>query len=217
MAEEIRIGVFICDCGSNIRGVIDVPRLVEFSKTLPHVVLSDEGKWTCSVDYLSRMKELIKEHSLNRVVVAACTPRTHEPLFKRTVKEVGLNPYLLEFVSIREQASWVHMKQKEEATKKAKDLIKMAVSKAALLEEGEEIRLPVGKESVVIGGGISGIYSALSLANQGFQVTLIEREKELGGILKRLKSVKVDSKELDPKEVLQAKLNEIESNSNIRY
>jgi len=216
MADEIRIGVFICDCGSNIRGVIDVPELVEFSKTLPYVVVSDEGKWTCSVDYLSRMKDLIKEHSLNRVVVAACTPRTHEPLFKRTVKEAGLNPYLLEFVSIREQASWVHMKQKEEATKKAKDLIKMAVSKAALLEEGEEIRLPVGKESVVIGGGISGIYSALSLANQGFQVTLIEREKELGGILKRLKSVKVDSKELDPKEVLQAKLNEIESNSNIK-
>ncbi len=116
MTEEIRIGVFVCDCGTNIAGVVNVPEVVEYAKTLKHVVMADEGKWSCSVDYLGRMQELIKEHRLNRVVIASCTPRTHEPLFKRTTKEAGVNPYLLEFVSIREQVSWVHMREPEVAT-----------------------------------------------------------------------------------------------------
>jgi heterodisulfide reductase subunit A len=112
-----------------------VPEVVEYARGLKHVVFADEGKWSCSVDYLATMKELIKEHNLNRVVIASCTPRTHEPLFKRTVKEAGLNPYLLEFVSIREQSSWVHRDDPQKATDKAKDLVKMGVAKAALLEE----------------------------------------------------------------------------------
>ncbi|RLB15571.1 MAG: heterodisulfide reductase, partial [Deltaproteobacteria bacterium] len=116
MQDEVRIGVFVCDCGSNIAGVVNVPEVVEYAKGLKNVVFADEGRWSCSVDYLESMKQLIKEHRLNRVVIAACTPRTHEPLFKRTVREAGLNPYLLEFVSIREQSSWVHMDDPSAAT-----------------------------------------------------------------------------------------------------
>ena len=142
---EIRIGVFVCDCGSNIAGVVNVPEVVEYARGLDHVALADEGRWSCSVDYLNRLKGLVQEHRLNRVVIASCTPRTHEPLFKQSVKEAGLNPYLLEFVSIREQSSWVHMNEPDMATQKAKDLVKMGVVKAALLEEGEEIRLPVNR------------------------------------------------------------------------
>ena len=122
--EEIRIGVFVCDCGTNIAGVVDVPEVTEYARGLENVVLADEGRWSCSVDYLKKLQDLIKENNINRVVIASCTPRTHEPLFKRTTKEAGVNPYLLEFVSIREQVSWVHMKQPEIATQKAKDLIK---------------------------------------------------------------------------------------------
>ncbi|MBL7102487.1 MAG: CoB--CoM heterodisulfide reductase iron-sulfur subunit A family protein, partial [Desulfobacteraceae bacterium] len=151
--EDVRVGVFVCDCGSNIARVVDVPAVVAYAKGLEKVVFADEGKWSCSVDALSDMQASIKEHNLNRVVIASCTPRTHEPLFKQTVKEAGLNPYLLEFVSIREQVSWVHMGEPEKATQKAKDLVKMGVAKAILLEEGEEIRLPVGKECLIIGGG----------------------------------------------------------------
>jgi heterodisulfide reductase subunit A len=131
--EEIRIGVFVCDCGTNIAGVVDVPAVVDYAKGLENVVLADEGRWSCSVDYLGKMQALIQEHKINRVVVASCTPRTHERLFKRTVKEAGVNPYLLEFVSIREQVSWVHMKEPQIATQKAQDLVKMGVAKAALL------------------------------------------------------------------------------------
>ena len=140
--EDVRVGVFVCDCGSNIAAVVNVPEVVEYAKGLRKVVFVDEGRWSCSVDALSAMEESIKEHNINRVVIASCTPRTHEPLFKQTVKKAGLNPYLLEFVSIREQVSWVHMNEPEIATQKAKDLLKMGVAKAILLEEGEEIRLP---------------------------------------------------------------------------
>jgi len=186
MPEEIRIGVFVCDCGTNIAGVLDVPELVAYARTLHHVVLADEGKWSCSVDYLGRMQDLIREQRLNRVVVASCTPRTHEPLFKRTTREAGVNPYLLEFVSIREQVSWVHMREPRAATEKAKDLIKMGVAKAALLEEGEEIRLPVQTDCLIIGGGVAGMNAALSVAAQGFQAHLVEKEARLGGILNNL-------------------------------
>jgi heterodisulfide reductase subunit A len=186
MTEEIRIGVFVCDCGTNIAGVVDVPAVVDYARGLKHVVMADEGKWSCSVDYLGRLQQLVKEHRLNRVVVASCTPRTHEPLFKRTVKEAGLNPYLLEFVSIREQVSWVHMRTPEVATAKAKDLIKMGVAKAALLEEGEEIRLPVKTDCLIIGGGMAGMSAALSVAAQGFHAFLVEKTPQLGGLLNRL-------------------------------
>jgi heterodisulfide reductase subunit A2 len=180
MSEDLRIGVFVCDCGSNIAGVVNVPEVVEYSRTLPNVAYADEGKWSCSVDALSSMQQAIKDQKLNRVVIASCTPRTHEPLFKQTVKEAGMNPYLLEFVSIREQVSWVHMNEPEAATRKAKDLVKMGVAKAALLEEGEEIRLPVGKECMVIGGGVAGMNAALSVAAQGFKAIIVEKEPGSG-------------------------------------
>jgi heterodisulfide reductase subunit A len=179
MEDDIRIGVFVCDCGSNIAGVVDVPQVVEYARSLAHVAHVDEGKWSCSVDALSSMQEAIRENRLNRVVIASCTPRTHEPLFKRTVKEAGLNPYLLEFVSIREQVSWVHMNEPEIATEKAKDLLKMGVAKAALLEEGEEIRLPVQKDCLVIGGGVTGMTAALHIADQGFHAYIVENEPRL--------------------------------------
>jgi heterodisulfide reductase subunit A len=214
--EEIRIGVFVCDCGTNIAGVVNVPEVVAYAKTLKNVVFADEGRWSCSVDYLARMKELIQENRLNRIVISACTPRTHEPLFKRTAKEAGVNPYLLEFVSIREQVSWVHMKQPEIATDKAKDLIKMGVAKAALLEEGQEIRLPVKTDCLIIGGGMAGMNAALSVANQGFNAVIVEKEPQLGGILNRICFISHDNHKIPAVKVVQAKVAEVQSNPNIK-
>jgi len=216
MSEDIRIGVFICDCGTNIAGVVDVPQLVEYAKGLDHVVFADEGRWSCSVDYLARMKESIQEQKLNRVVISACTPRTHEPLFKRTAKEAGVNPYLLEFVSIREQVSWVHMKEPEIATEKAKDLIKMGVAKAALLEEGQEIRLPVKTDCLIIGGGMAGINSALSIADQGFNAFLVEKERRLGGILNELCFISHENHKSPAAKIVQAKVDQVQTHPNIK-
>lgn len=213
--EKIRIGVFVCDCGTNIAGVVNVPELVEYAMTLENVVFADEGRWSCSVDYLTRMKDLIRDNRLNRVVISACTPRTHEPLFKRTAKEAGVNPYLLEFVSIREQVSWVHMKEPEIATDKAKDLIKMGVAKAALLEEGQEIRLPVKTDCLVIGGGMAGMNAALSVANQGFKAFIVEKEARLGGILNRICFISHDNHKIPAAKAVQARVAEVESNPNI--
>jgi heterodisulfide reductase subunit A len=213
--DDIRIGVFVCDCGSNIAGVVDVPDVVAYAKGLKHVVFADEGRWSCSVDYLDSMKEFIKEQNLNRVVVASCTPRTHEPLFKRTVKEAGLNPYLLEFVSIREQSSWVHMHEPEAATEKAKELIKMGVVKAALLEEGEEIKLPVGKKCLVIGGGMAGMHAALNIAAQGFKAIIVEREARLGGLLNGLAGVSYGQQSISPEELVRNTREQVERSPNI--
>jgi len=215
MNEDIRVGAFICDCGSNIAGIVNVPEVVEYARGLKHVVFADEGKWSCSVDYLATMKELIKEHNLNRVVIASCTPRTHEPLFKRTVKEAGLNPYLLEFVSIREQSSWVHRDDPQKATDKAKDLVKMGVAKAALLEEGEEIRLPVNTDCLVIGGGMAGMSAALHIADQGFQAILVERESKLGGLLKGLAAISYDHTTVPADEIVNTTVSRVESHPNI--
>ncbi|MDH3879127.1 MAG: FAD-binding protein, partial [Desulfobacterales bacterium] len=214
-AEEIRIGVFICDCGTNIAGVVDVPAVVEYSRGLEHVVLADEGRWSCSVDYLSKMQDLIRENKINRVVVASCTPRTHEPLFKRTTKEAGVNPYLLEFVSIREQVSWVHMKEPEIATEKAKDLVKMGVAKAALLEEGQEIRLPVKTDCLIIGGGMAGMNAALSVADQGFNAFIVEKEPELGGILNQVCFISHDNHKRPAAKVVQAKVEQVRSHPHV--
>lgn len=189
MKEEARVGVFVCDCGSNIAAFVDVPALVEYARSLPQVVHADEGRWSCSVDYLAKLQNAIKEHELNRVVIASCTPRTHEPLFKNSVREAGLNPYLLEFVSIREQVSWVHMKEPQAATAKAKDLVKMGVAKAVLLEEGEEIRLPVGRDCLIIGGGVAGMTAAVAMADQGFPVVIVEKENQLGGLLNNVLAI----------------------------
>ncbi|HOP47515.1 MAG TPA: hydrogenase iron-sulfur subunit [Desulfobacteraceae bacterium] len=216
MSEDVRVGVFVCDCGSNIAGVVNVPEVVEYSKGLKHVVFADEGKWSCSVDALSSMQESIKEHNINRVVIASCTPRTHEPLFKATVKEAGLNPYLLEFVSIREQVSWVHMNEPEAATQKAKDLVKMGVAKASLLEEGEEIRLPVGRDCMIIGGGMAGMNAALNIAEQGFNAVIVEKGTSLGGLLNRISTISHGKEEISASELVNAKAELVEAHPNIK-
>jgi len=186
---DVRVGVFVCHCGTNIGGVVNVPEVVEYARKLDGVVLADEGNFLCSVDYLSKIKDFIAEHNLNRIVVASCTPRTHEPTFRSTLKEAGLNPYLLEFVSIREQCSWVHKSHPLLATEKAEDLVKMGVAKARLLEPSEEIRIPVGKECSIIGGGMAGMTAALALSDRGFKVKLMEKNERLGGLLNNLHKV----------------------------
>ncbi len=181
-----RIGVFVCHCGHNIAGYLDVPVLVKSAQDLPNVFFVTDSLFTCSDAGLAEIRSAIAEHNLNRVVVASCTPRTHEPVFQATCQEAGLNRYLFEFVNIRDQCSWVHMQDGERATQKAVDLIRMGVVKAALLEPLEETELAVQPAAAIIGGGIAGMTAALSLARRGFAVTLIEREPELGGILRHL-------------------------------
>ncbi|MCX5878406.1 MAG: hydrogenase iron-sulfur subunit [Deltaproteobacteria bacterium] len=216
MSNELRIGVFVCDCGSNIAGVVKVPDVVEYAKTLKDVAFVDEGKWSCSVDALGSMQRAIKENHLNRVVIASCTPRTHEPLFKATVREAGLNPYLLEFVSIREQVSWVHMNEPDAATQKAKDLVKMGVAKAALLEEGQEIRLPVGRECMIIGGGAAGMNAALNVAEQGFKAIIVEKQPQLGGLLNKIGTIAHEHGEMPAGEILKATKAAVEAHPNIK-
>ena len=184
--KEPRIGVFVCHCGINIGAYVDVPSVVEYARDLPNVVFSDDNLYTCSSDAQRIIVDTIKEHDLNRVIVASCTPRTHEPLFQETIREAGLNAHLFEMANIRDQCSWVHMHQKEEATEKSKDLVRMAVAKAGFMEPLPEISLPVIQTGLVIGGGLSGMTAALSLADQGFPVHIIERESELGGNLRNI-------------------------------
>ncbi len=182
-----RIGVFVCHCGTNIAGVVDVPAVVEYAKTLPDVVYAENNLYTCSNDTQELIKEKIGEHNLNRVVVASCTPRTHEPLFRNTLREVGLNPYLFEMANIRDQCSWVHMHEPEKATEKSKDLVRMAVAKARLLEPLNRRSVAINKSGLVIGGGISGMTAALALAEQGFDAFLVEKGTELGGHLRQVR------------------------------
>ncbi len=183
---DIRIGVFICHCGSNIAGYLDMEALADYAETLPNVVFVQRNLYSCSEGGINEIKNGIKAHDLNRVVVASCTPRTHEPLFRSSCGEAGLNPYLFEMVNIRDQCSWVHMQEKEDATVKAKDLIRMGVAKAALLEPQEPIISEVLSRALVIGGGIAGMTAALALANRGYEVVLVEKEENLGGMLPRL-------------------------------
>ncbi len=184
--EPIRIGVFVCHCGTNIGGVLDCEGLAEHAATLPNVVFSDHNLYTCAEIGLTTIKEAIEEHNLNRVIVCSCTPRTHEPLFRSACEEAGLNKYLFSFVNIREQCSWVHMKKPEEAFEKAKDLIKMGVARATKLEALEMIVVDVDPSALVIGGGISGMNAASNLSKQGFKTYLVEKEKNLGGLLNSL-------------------------------
>jgi heterodisulfide reductase subunit A len=179
--QEPRIGVFVCHCGINIGGVVKVPEVMEYAKTLPNVVYAEQNLYTCSQDTQEKIKEKVKELKLNRVVVASCTPRTHEPLFQNTIKEAGLNAYLFEMANIRDQCSWIHMHEPKAATKKSKDLVRMAVAKSRLLEPLENLTLNVNQAALVIGGGVSGMTAALELAKQGFKVHLVEKEKQLGG------------------------------------
>ena len=184
--EEPRVGVFVCHCGANIGRVVDVPSIVEYALTLPNVVHAQEQLFSCATNYTKEIAEVIKEKGLNRVVVAACTPRTHEPTFRDTLREAGINQYYFEMVNIREHDSWVHSREKEEAIQKAKDLVRMGVARACVLEPLQDLKLPVTKVGLVVGGGVAGMISALSLAEQGFEVYLVEREKELGGMARRL-------------------------------
>jgi len=184
--EEPRIGVFVCHCGINIGGVVNVPEVREYAATLPNVVFTDANLYTCSQDTQEKIKAMIEEHNLNRVIVASCSPRTHEPLFQETIKEAGLNRYLFEMTNIRDQCSWVHMHEPEKATEKAKDLVRMAVAKARLIEPLKQLSLSINHSALVIGGGISGMVCALTLAEQGFKVHLVERSSELGGIARRV-------------------------------
>jgi heterodisulfide reductase subunit A-like polyferredoxin len=184
--EDPRIGVFVCHCGTNIGGVVNVPDVVEYAKTLPNVVYVENNLYTCSNDTQDRIKEKIAEHNLNRVVVASCTPRTHEPLFRNTMAEAGLNPYLFEMANIRDQCSWVHMHEPEKATEKSKDLVRMALAKSRLLQPLHRQTVRIEKSALVIGGGVAGMTAALTLARQSFDVYLVEKENELGGNLRHI-------------------------------
>ena len=181
--EEPRIGVFVCNCGINIGGVVNVPKVRDYARTLDNVIHVEDNLYTCSQDTQAKIKDAIKEHKLNRVIVASCSPRTHEPMFRETVRQAGLNKYLFEMANIRDQCSWVHMKQKTEATEKAEDLVRMAVANARLIQPLGEVALPVIHKAIVIGGGIAGMTSALKIADQGYEVYLLEREDKLGGNL----------------------------------
>jgi len=210
--EEPRIGVFVCHCGINIGGVVNVPEVVEYAKTLPNVVYAEANLYTCSQDTQSAIREKIKEHNLNRVVVASCTPRTHEPLFRETIREAGLNIYLFEMANIRDQCSWVHMHEHEKATEKAKDLVRSIVAKARLLKSLKKPMIDVTPVGLVIGGGLSGMTASLELVKQGFEVHLVEKAKELGGNLRHIHFVLGSE---DPQERLESIIKESTENERI--
>ena len=201
---EPRIGVFICHCGSNIAGYLAMETLADYAETLPHVTFVQRNLYTCSETGINEIKKGIEDNNLNRVVVASCSPRTHEPLFRSSCEEAGLNPYLFEMVNIRDQCSWVHMKEKEDGTAKAKDLIAMGVAKAALLKAQEPILSEITPRALVIGGGIAGMTAALGLAHRGYETVLVEREASLGGLLNQLN--RIGPGMIDAAEVVQQKI-----------
>ncbi len=210
--EEPRIGVFVCHCGINIGGVVNVPEVVEYAKTLPNVAYAEANLYTCSQDTQKLIREKIEQYKLNRVIVASCTPRTHEPLFRETVQEAGLNPYLFEMTNIRDQCSWVHMHEPKEATEKSKDLVRSIVAKAKLLKPLKKPTINVTPAALIIGGGVSGMTAALELAKQEFEVHLVEREKELGGYLRKIHYLLENE---DPKDKLNALIEAVEENDKI--
>ena len=185
-AEEPRVGVFVCHCGANIGRVVSVPSTVEYARTLPNVVYAQEQLFSCATNCAKEITDLAKEKGLNRVVVAACSPRTLEPLFRDTLREAGINQYFFDMANIREHCSWVHSKEKEDATRKAKDIIRMSVARACRLEPLQEFDLPVNKAALVVGGGVAGMTCALSIARQGHEVHLVEKNTDLGGIARKL-------------------------------
>ncbi|MBI4290843.1 MAG: FAD-dependent oxidoreductase, partial [Betaproteobacteria bacterium] len=184
--QAAKVGVFVCRCGANIGRVVDVPSLVEYSRTLGHVVHAEESLFACATNTAQAISDTIRDKGLNRVVVAACTPRTHEPLFRDTLREAGINQYFFDMANIREHCSWVHSKEPEAATQKAKDIVRMSVSRASMLEPLEEFSLPVNKTALVVGGGVAGMTSALTLAEQGFETYLVEKASDLGGMARRI-------------------------------
>ena len=211
--KQPRIGVFVCHCGVNIGAVVNVPQVVEYAKTLPSVAYAEGNLYTCSSDGLSKIKDAIKKYGLTQVVVASCTPRTHEPLFRGACEEAGLNKYLFHMANIREHCSWVHPKDPQAATEKAKELVRMAVARAALLEPQVEPEIGVQPSALVIGGGVSGMSAAVSLANQGFNVHLVERENKLGGKLKEL--YKLYPSNVQSSDIMEEFVQAVHSNPNI--
>ena len=185
-AEELRIGAFICECGVNIAGAVDCNAVADYISTLPNVTTSVVNKYTCSDAGQEEIKKAIKDLDLNRVLVASCTPKTHEPIFRACVEEAGLNPYLFEFVNIREHCSWIHMWEKEDATRKAKELVRMGVARAALLEPLQSSEVPVTNKALVIGAGVTGMQAAMDIGDMGFQVYLVEAGPSIGGKMAQL-------------------------------
>jgi heterodisulfide reductase subunit A len=184
--DDLRIGVYICHCGSNIGGVIDPKSVAEYVSSVPGVVLAKDNLYMCADPGQRMIQEDIKEHNLNRVIVAACSPRLHEPTFRACVTEAGMNPFLFEMANIREQDTWVHSHEPDKALEKAKELVASAIAKAHFLRPLDMIEVPVTKTAMVIGGGIAGINAALDLADMGIKTYLVEREPSIGGRMAQL-------------------------------
>jgi len=184
--NDLRIGVFVCECGLNIAGSLDCEEVRKYAETLPDVAVAVLNKYTCADPGQNEIKRYIKENNLNRVVVASCSPRMHEPTFRACVADVGVNPYLLEMVNLREHCSWVHLHDRKGATEKAKDMVKVGVARARHLEPQIEKTVPVTKAALVVGGGVAGIQASLDLADAGIQVYLVEKEPSIGGIMAAL-------------------------------
>ena len=186
LREPLRIGVFVCDCGLNIAGSVDTDAVRDYAAALPDVAIAVRNKYTCADPGQQEINRCVLEHNLNRVVVASCSPRLHEPTFRRCIGDAGLNPYLLEMANIREHCSWVHLHDRQAATRKAKGIVAVAVARARWLHPQEEERLPVTDAALVIGGGVAGIQAALDLADAGHPVYLVEKESSIGGIMAQL-------------------------------
>lgn len=184
--ERLRIGVFVCECGLNIAGFLDCQEVAKYAATLDDVVFSTVNRYTCSDPGQGEIKTQIREHDLNRVIVASCSPRLHEPTFRACLTEAGLNPYLLEMANIREHCSWVHSTDRQAATSKAKDIVRAAVARARCLQPQEEDEIPVTDAALVIGGGVAGIQAALDMADSGRMVYLVEKQPSIGGIMAQL-------------------------------
>jgi len=211
--NDVKTGVFICHCGSNIAGYLDMEALDDYTQTLPNVTFVQRNLYSCSEGGINEIKKAIEEQNLNRVVVSSCSPRTHEPLFRSSCEEAGLNPYLFEMVNIRDQCSWVHMQQQADGTAKAKDLIRMGVAKAALLEPQESIMSQVQTRALVIGGGLAGMTASTALAKRGYEVVLVEKEKNLGGMLNKLN--KLGPTMTDAGELIEKMIKDIEQNDKL--
>ncbi len=186
VAEELRVGVFVCECGHNIAGTVDCEAVRAHASTLADVVIAQRNRYTCSDPGQQQIKQAIAEHHLNRIVVASCTPRLHEPTFRACLSQAGLNPYLLDMANIREQCSWVHQNDPAGATRKAKDAVTMAAARVRFLKPQTEVQVPVSRAALVIGGGIAGIQAALDLADAGHQVYLVEKQPSIGGKMAQL-------------------------------
>jgi len=187
MSEEtLRTGVFVCECGTNIANAVDTKEVARFAADLPGVAAVITNRYTCAEPGQNEIKQAIAEHQLNRVVVASCTPKIHEPTFRKCVEDAGLNPYLMDMANIREHCSWVHKQDRSEATDKAKDLVASSVGRASMLEAQDERTFPVTDAALVIGGGVAGIQAALELADGGHQVYLVEKKPSIGGIMAAL-------------------------------